>query len=170
MKLHTCMHTDLHDNMIQSAVLQSLSCNLNKTAPLCFLRLGSHSAHMLLSENRGYKICNLMFVSSLKYVFILFEDFYHSNYQDNIIYEGIVGEIRGFIKFCTGLFGPLFSQTDTGLSNEAVWGGMWLQRLFPCAEGSKGSALAKRALRQQATAAIIGEKPCKTVQGRPRTA
>lgn len=99
MKLHTCMHTDLHDNMIQSAVLQSLSCNLNKTAPLCFLRLGSHSAHMLLSENRGYKICNLMFVSSLKYVFILFEDFYHSNYQDNIIYEGIVGEIRGLLNF-----------------------------------------------------------------------
>lgn len=40
-----------------------------------------------------------MFVSSLKCVFILFEDFYHSNYQDNIIYEGIVGEIRGLLNF-----------------------------------------------------------------------
>lgn len=99
-----------------------------------------------------------MLGSSFKNVFILFEDFYHSNYQDNIICKGSIAEIRGLIKFCTGLFGSLFSQTDMGLSNEAMWGGMWQERLFPCGQGSKGSALAKRALRQQATAAIIGEK------------
>lgn len=38
----------------------------------------------------------------------------------------------------TGLFGPQFSQTGTGLSNEAVWGGAGQQSLFPCAAGIKG--------------------------------
>lgn len=86
--------------------------------------------------------------------------------------ETILAEIMVVYSFHihTGPFGRLFSQTATGLNNEAVWGATGQQSLFPCAGGSKGSAPAERALRRQTTAAIIGEEPCKAVQGRPRTA